>query len=281
VLQVVAGRPATVRVVFYDADGAPADADGQVTADVTSDDGTALVSGRVCASEGAGVYALTLTPAETATLDLLTVTAAGQVGGVDQEPTGQVEVAGGIYFTVAEARRTKPLQKTDTYSDADIEAARIGAERDLEHCEATNQTFVPRYRREIVRPHGSRRVWLDRARPRRIRSLAVDGVELTADEIAALDLFDFGLVKLDRRATHVEVAYEYGWDSPPRRMVEAALLLTKQYVIDSQIDDRALRVIDPEGRETVYSAPGVRGILFSIPEVEGAVRQFRLERAFM
>jgi len=74
---------------------------------------------------------------------------------------------------------------------------------------------------------------------------------------------------------NVTVAYEHGWTSPPLRIKRAALLLAKQWVLNSPIDDRATSVSNDDGT-FVLATPGLRGSVFGIPEVDAALESYSM-----
>lgn len=278
--QALQGAAAVIAFTFRDAAGEPATV-SDASVRVLRDDGTEIVPPTAPTAGTDGAYSFALPPSATALLDLLTAEWTATIDAAAQTFTTQIEVVGGVYFTVAEARRRRPLEDTTKYPAADIEEARALAERDIE--DAAKDAFVRRYRRERISTYGSTKLVLSWPNLQRVRYLAVDGVALTDDELAALEWRAVGVVLCPQAAAKrtVDIAYEHGQAAPPGRIKNAALLLTKSYLLDTLVDDRAIRTVDDNGRETVYSAPGVRGIVFGIPEVQGAVDQYERPRLFL
>lgn len=207
-------------------------------------DGTEVVAETAAASEGGGLYSLTLTGEHTAELDLATVTFDATAPA--EQRTVTVEICGGRLFTLAHARQRKPLNDTTKYTDAQLEQARIAAEDELE--DACGYAFVPRFRRERVYYDGLPTVRLAMRNVRRVRAIAVDGVELTRVELAGVQ---FTGPRTLRRAGAfgriADVAYEHGLDRPPGDGVNIAIKLAKHFLVESGVDARATSVTTDAG----------------------------------
>jgi hypothetical protein len=75
--------------------------------------------------------------------------------------------------------------------------------------------------------------------------------------------------------SNLTIGYEHGHDYPPERIRQAAMLLAKQWLSPTAIDDRAINMSNDTGTYALFQA-GVRGHMFSIPEVQAAVDQYTL-----
>jgi hypothetical protein len=111
------------------------------TVTVTRADGTALHTNAATTDGGTGIFRYVLSASDTSLLDTLTLE--WHIG--TQTFTTTVQVQGGFYFTIAEA---KALTELASKSAAEIAAGRTLAEQAFEH--ATGYTFVPRYTRQTL-----------------------------------------------------------------------------------------------------------------------------------
>jgi hypothetical protein len=280
--QIFRGAPATVNVTLADQYGEPRSG-GDVVVTVTRADGTAIRT-EVAAVDGAttGVKQITLDPADTNALDELRF--------AWQEEDGQaiettVEVVGGYYFTVGEARKAGPgLDDADKYPDALVRAARATVEEWIE--KVTGRAFVPRFTSARLSGNDRQTLWLPHPDVRRVRSLGVrnptgvfyaDGLDTLGIDgagriTAPLGSFPYG-------AHNIEVAYEYGLDSPPQRIKTAALMLIREalkFTKTGAPDSATYQVI--EGRVFGIPQPGVRGSRTGIPHVDEALDEWEFKR---
>lgn len=183
------------------------------------------------------------------------------------------------YFTVEEfrARYANDSGVTDL-EDEQIDEHRATAEEIIEGLDdetndgGCHQAFV--LRSESFDVWGSSRIEIPRYRVRSIESLTIEG-----------DSQDIQGLWLDGRAIlgggwdgPLSVTVTHGWDAPPRRIKEAAMILTYQRAITGPIDDRAIGRVTPEGSILNLATPGMRGAVTGIPEVDAAIRQFRKKR---
>lgn len=184
------------------------------------------------------------------------------------------------YFTVSEARTVSPLNDTGRYSDAAIDAARVDAEGAIE--DACHVAFVPRSATETVSPprpaHGyslETGVWLALRWPlvRAVTSVTVDGTALDLNEVVIVPSGLYVHTPVRSGVRNVTVTYDHGYSAPPARIRRAAIRLAKHYLVDSPVDDRALRVDSDDG-SYLMAQPGVRGARFGIPEVDSAVADY-------
>ncbi len=282
--QILRGAPATVGVTLLDQYGQPRSG-GDVTVTVTRADGTALLTD-AAAVDGAqpGDKQVTLNPSDTNTLDRLSF--------VWQEDGGQtieqsVEVVGGYYFTLDEARKAGPnLEDEDKYPDALVLRARQAVEEWIEAARVTNRAFVPRFATAKVNGNDRSTLLLPHPDLRRIRSLGVrnaagvfyaDGldnlrIDASGRLTSPLGSFSYGV-------HNVEVAYEYGLDGPPERIKTAALFLLRETLKLTKTgapDPATFQIV--EGRVFGIPQPGQRGSRTGIPHVDEALDEWAFTR---
>lgn len=185
------------------------------------------------------------------------------------------------YFTVAEARAVTPLQDTTKYADADIDNMRLVVEEALEH--ACGVAFVPRVTTPVVETldgDGSDEIVLRQwARPIALTAATVGGVALDAPTLAALVLSRDGTIynpafwACGRR--NVVLTYTHGYPSVPGRVKRAAIRLTKRFLVDTPINDRATSIQNPEdGTIQRLITAGVGAAIFDLPEANAIVNEY-------
>ena len=252
VQRVLRGVSATIEVTTTDQNGTAADAAGPVTIGVTRADGTVLVAAGAATTKPAGtvgIYRYTLTAANTALLDRLTAT---WTDAVDSSAhTTYVEIAGGYYFSLAEARASdESLQEQQRYPDTLVLDVRREVEHEFEGiCGAA---FVPRYERARVDGLGSHELILPDPFVRAVRSVRVYSTSssytaYTAAELADVDVADSGIIaRRDGTAFpagrgNIVVEYEHGMDAPPHDVKRAGLTRLRSRLASqrSGIPDRA------------------------------------------
>lgn len=274
------GRSTDISIAFTDLAGAPADpAPDSCQVTVVDDAGATIVAATAADDAGAtapGTFTHTLTPANTAQLNVLTARWTATVAGQAETRETQIEVVGGEYFTIADARRLKTLENTERFPAADILFARDVAADALEN--ACGVAFLPRFRRQTLSGDDSTTIRLDRRRVRALRQITVDGVALTAGELAlVIPTASRTLYRAAGWANGVEnitVAYEHGFSYPPARVARAVLLLAKRFLIDGPVSDRTIRQSDPSGASEWFVTAGVRGAIFDVPEANAVVRDY-------
>ena len=280
--RVLRGVAASLSFTNVDQNGTPVAAAGAVTAGVTRADGTeVLAAGSATTSGGTGVYLRALTAAQTALLGQLTATWTD--AGDSSTHTTTVEVVGGYYFSLAEARAADTTLADDTrYPDATVLRFRQQVEVECE--EICGQAFVPRYRRVRVDGNGSNGLLLPDPRARAVRSLRIySGIAYqaySADELADLVVTDAGEVLRSSGAVfpsgddNILVEYEHGWDAPPADLKEAALtrLRYRLTAARSAIPDRATSMQTEGGMTFRLDRPDRRKT--GIPEVDATYGRY-------
>lgn len=197
---------------------------GTTTVGVTRADGSVLVPAATATSGTEdNPRTLALTPAQTATLDTLTVT---WTDGSAAQFSTVVEIAGGHLFTAAELRAfRRDAADMAKYPAADVALQRLKAEVECEWiCDVA---FVPRYRRVTVAGEGAETLHLPDHEVRTIRSLSVDGIAWTQGQIDDL-LFDDSVVARTSgvwtRSERIIIGYEHGRRRPPEDLRQGVML---------------------------------------------------------
>lgn len=180
------------------------------------------------------------------------------------------------YFTVAEARKVKPLDNATLYPDADIEAMRVAVEDALE--QACGIAFVTRDGQWTADGNGQTDLLLPFPRPSVVTACTVNGVALDAGELSSLVLYRDGRVYRAGRwpagRGNVDITVQHGWLAVPGRVKRAAILGTKRFLVDSPISDRATSLTNDDGTVSFFVTAGVRDAIFDVPELNAVVEQF-------
>lgn len=250
--QILRGVAATCTASFLDQDGDVSAASGTVTCTITRADGTAIATGR-STTTASNVHSVALTASETATLDLLTLS---WLDAGTARTTTTVEVVGGYYFTVAQARSSDPaLADAAKWSDADIKAARRLVADEFERI--CHVAFVPRYRRETFRLDAASDVlWLPQARPTSVRAVTVDGT--AQSDLSDIELVSWGALRWPAGWTagvEIVVGWESGYPAVPARIREVAIRRCRSLLglSRSPMPDRQARFMIEEGRTVAFS----------------------------
>lgn len=250
--RVLRGTSAVLTWQNLDADGEATAPVGTVTVGVVDASGAEVIASGTATAVDGDARTCTLTPEQTSDLNLLTATWTDDGGGTF---TTLVEVVGGYYFSVAEARAAAPAMSDDVnYPTDKIIEARRQIEEEFERI--CGVAFVPRYAREQL---WSTCEWQSiPAWPaiRRIRSLSwVDafGTEtpFTTEELALARIDDAGLRILWSGLPYgtTIAGYEHGYDQPPAEVKRAAFQRLRYLVAkpNSAIPDRATTFSIAEG----------------------------------
>lgn len=242
----------------------PTDADGTVTVTVTDANGEQVTTGDAGHGD-TGVYTFALDGQ--AAVALLDVAWSATVSGAAVVEHDTVEIVGGFFFTLRQGRNSDPvLADTDRYPGEQLVDKRLQVEAE---CEAIcDRAFVPRYARVVLDGTGSPELVLAHPDPdrsvadvRRVRSVSMAQradqtfTDFTTAELAAVRVgADGTLRRLDGQAfyegySNVIVEYEYGLDTPPADLVQAALtrLRIRLNVANSAVPDRAASFTSVEG----------------------------------
>jgi hypothetical protein len=277
--RIIRNRSATLTHTFYTGSTPTDPSPDQATVTVTRADGTVVAAGNALEGGTPGVVSFTLTPADTALLDVLTLVWTATFAGQPQTFVDTVEVVGDVYFTIADLRAFAPqaVGNTTTYPDSRIVEMRTTVEQTIE--EAVGFAFVPRYSRDIL--SGDTTGWLRvRHQPvRAVRSVTDTGVAFTAGDLAAVSFdgsFLYGASWTSGYGNLI-VGYEYGLDRPPERVKRAAMLLAKSWLVATPVDDRTATFTSVEGGGTyALVVPGRNGSIVGLPEIDAVIQQYRI-----
>lgn len=285
---------ATLERTFY-LDEEPVDSSATVTVSVTDSSGTVVASG-AATSAGAGTGRYTFVLPGQPQLGVLTARWSATIAGADVQADDVVEVVGGFYFTLADARASDAsLADTAKYPTERLAAVRYEVEVECESI--TQRAWVPRYRRvvldgtglpDLVLPDGGDewRAGIRLRGVRAIRSASVaprtgeTAVALSAAELAALAVMRDGtLRRTDGRPWteglgNVVLEYEYGSDAPPADLRSAALLRFRWLATKprSGVPDRATSFTPTEGGVYELATPGASST--GIPDVDAAYARY-------
>jgi hypothetical protein len=262
--RILRGVATTLDYQFVDADGTNAAPSGTVTVGVTKADGTAVVNPGT-ATSGSGTAPRTVALAAVNTLELLTATWTD--GGDASTHVEHIEVVGGYYFSVADARAAEPsLADTAAYDTALVVATRRETEDECERICA--RAFVPRYCRDILDGSGHSLLRTTHPDLRALRTVTIDGTPVNGTNFDGLLLADIrvdpsGALRLPDMVwpggiANVTVEYDYGWDRPPTDLIRASIvrLRSRLNMPRTGIPDRAERIVLTEGATFTLSMPG-------------------------
>lgn len=262
-IRVAVGDPRQITVTF------PAAATGFVTVSIDSAR-TGATTGPFTATLVSGsTYGYTLAAGDVAAADDLKLTFSGTVAGVARTLTEYVQVAGGHYFTVAEARSLGPVPAS--FTDDQIEQQRTAVEDQIEA--NLNTSMVARLVVEKVNGNGEGFIRLTEPYILGIVKVLADGVDVTAD------------VELDGRYVwaptaswayghrNIEVRYEAGYEThPPEDLRRKAIEATRHELLrgNRQGAPAAVLSITTEGYTQRMAIAGLRQP-FGLPEVDSVV----------
>lgn len=263
-VRVLRTSAATLTHTFY-VDETPTDTSAPPTMSVARLDGTVVATGT--ASHGAtGVYTWVLPggPAAPASatwqLDTLIVSWTGTLGGALITVTDDVEVCGGFYFGLAEARASDTsLADPVKYTTAMLAQKRIQVEQEAE--KIMRRAWVPRFARHLLDGTGTAdlRTYDQDLRVLRAVSLSwVTGQPLTplaGQPLTGIVVKPDGVltrpagIPWPRGVGNVLVEYEYGPDSPPEEVRQAGMtrLRSRLNVNRSTIPDRVSSYTTSDG----------------------------------
>lgn len=255
--RVLRGVAVTLTYQIVGGDGEPAAPAGAVTVGIVNAAGSVVVAPGAATTGTGGLQSYVLPAASNTKLDLLTVTWTDVSSAATF--TSLVDVVGGFYFTVAEARAADPALSNDVkFPTSVLVDVRRQIEEEFEQCCAV--AFVPRYRRQRVRPdYDENVVTVDWPRVRSVRSVtsydsAGNAIPWSPTDLLQLIAIDEG-VRLTSRAWKwfvggdTIVEYEHGLDRPPSEVKRAAIQRLRYLASQtmSGIPDRATSFSVQEG----------------------------------
>jgi hypothetical protein len=264
-------------------DEVPTDPDSNaVTVSATRLNGASLFTGLTATRLSAGVYQMALTPTHTALLDTLKLTWTYARSGAVMSDASFIEICGGFLVPLAALR--KRLPDVATYTTVDLLNARTDAEQAIE--DEVGTAFVPRYAYEQIE-FGTRtfvgvsagRVRLNKQRPRVVREVTFGGISYNQAQLNQL-LINVSGSTVDLYAgpfgTVGYIGYEYGYDFPPKPVVDAILDAAVFYAgqvggqTNAGIDPRATRIVTQDGTVELGGG-GVTGIA----SVDSVIKRYR------
>lgn len=283
---------ATLTRTFY-LDETPTDCSGAVSVAVTRLDGSSVTSGTAShtGATGSGQYTYTLPGGPTAgtsatwQLDTLQVSWTGSIGGATVTLTDIVEVVGGFYFGLAEARASdSAISDPVKYPTAALAAARIQVEQECE--EICYRAFVPRFRRVLLNGTGRDTIVTPDPDLRALRAASIsyttggDLQALSATDIARTVIGADGLLTRQYGLPwpygrgNVLSEYEYGLDMPPEELRVAAMKRLRSVLTakSSGIPDRVSSYTTQEGSTYRVTQPGRRST--GIPDVDAVYARY-------
>jgi len=252
---------------FAAADPSPATS----TVTVTKAGGTVLVTDAATTRTGPGAFQwpATGTSQVLTTPDLLSLVWKATFSSVVTLQAAQLEVAGGVFFSLLELKNSDPALAS--FSQTQLDAARVRAESDVE--QVLGFAGVPRVavERIVADQHGVIRTswWNMRA----VRSFTVNG---TTIDVSTLTIDDPVITGSWRAGDVITVVYEHGLDAPPRDLAEATMGLARvrAQAYNSSVPDRAERFVSENGRTFVLSSPSAGKV--GIPEVDSVLGRYKI-----
>jgi hypothetical protein len=293
VTRVAKTAPATLSHTFVVGETVTDPTGQTATVAIVDANGTTVVASTAATRTSAGVFTYAL--AGQPQLARYTANWTGTFSGSAMAETDYVEIAGGFFFNLADARASdSSLADATKYPLAALTTARQEVEDECE--QICDRAFVPRYRRAVLDGSGTADLlltdyaWAVDGRSagdvRTIRAASVAPqvgqtfVALTSTQLAALTVTADGVLKRvdgniwTEGVQNVIVEYEYGWDGPPSDLVRAALtrLRTRLNWNRSGVPDRASSFTAVDGGTYRLDLPGA--FKTGIPEVDAVYGRY-------
>jgi len=287
--RILAGTKADIWVELAIDGGLTRDAAAGVTVGVVDADGNVVIAAGTAVDEvtGTGLLRLTMTPAQTATVNRLVATWSNIDLLGDSLPfavTSYHEIVGDQLFTLSQARAwaNEALKSEVKYPN------RLILEVRDQVAEAFEQVLgfplgLRAFRDELDGDSGSV-ISLSQGRVNRIRAASTRSsttwTAFTASELANLYVAPFGRVVREAYGSwgagyqNYRVAYEAGMQPIAQELRRAGLILLQHWLISSDLGDRTLSHTDQTGNYTV-ATPGLRGAYFGLPVVDEALNRYR------
>lgn len=246
-------------------DGEIAAPSDPVTVQVNRADGTELLAaGTATDGDDEEPRTVALPASDTQYLDLLTVT---WTDDDDATFTTYVEIVGGYYFTLAEARASDTVLQNDTkYPDELLIEARRTVEEEFETI--CGVAFVPRFTREVTTVSHLR--WPLIRRLRNISTWTGLLYEPWTD-ISYIVADDQGVLSWLACGVRYQIDYEHGYDRPPAEVKAAALIRLRDRASTALkgIPDRATSFSVAEGGTYRLDQAGLNST--GIPDVDATL----------
>jgi hypothetical protein len=201
--------------------------------------------------------------------------------------TDLVEIVGGFFFTLAEAR-TSDASLADATKYPTEALARARLETEVECESICGRAFVPRYGRAVLDGSGTSELLLPDADVRTIRAariaptLGQPFVELTDAQLSVLDVTDDRILRRTDEdiwtegRSNVIVEFEFGLTTPPLPLVEQTLVRLRSLLTKHRtgIPDRASSFTTVDGGTYRLSMPG--RFSTGIPEVDAVYQRYAI-----
>lgn len=262
--RILRGVAATLTWQALGSDGETAAPSDPVTVEVARADGTVVLeAGTTTDGDGSSPRTVALPAEHTQLLDRLTAT---WTAADDSAATTEVEVVGGYYFTIAEARASDPSLENDTkFTTPALIDARRQVEEEFEAI--CGVAFVPRFTREIT---VDRLAWPAVRTLRAVSTWTGQSYEPWTD-LSYLVPDDQGVIWGLPRCARYQIDYEHGYDRPPAEIKAAALirLRDRASVPLRGIPDRATSFSVAEGGTYGLDQAGLSKT--GIPDVDAAL----------
>lgn len=279
----------TLTATATDEEGAQQTITAPVSVTIYDGAGVEIASGTPLIAGGTLVYEV---PAATLPkFDTYSLVWSGLVDAEVQEWATDVEIVGGHHFELSELRKKdRAFQNATKYPAEALKEAREWAEDKIEGPKAAQRAFVPRGRRAVL--DGSGPDYAQGYAPlvysndytglkvpdfdvRELYSVTINGVALTAEELAEISIDDNWLYRAGgwpSGSANIRLHYAYGLDRAPRDIRRAALILAREDLVESDIPGRATATSagDQTFRITIAGRDGVTGL----PEVDAAISQW-------
>ncbi len=278
--RVLAGVTATLQVTFY-GDETAVNADGAVTVTITRPDGTALVTNAATTKPPSttGIYQYATSRP---TVDILKAVWTGTFSGQVQSLTTYIEFVGGYIFALGEGRASDAsLADTVKYPTTKLRDRRDEVEADF--AKITGRSFTPRFGRVALDGDASAWLMLPQYGVTNLLSITVDGVALTAPELALCTVSLPGVLFRDsgwsEGSQNVIVEYQYGDPYPPDDIRREALIYfrTLLHAPHSGTPDRATSFIAENGGQFTLATPGRAGFETGVPSVDAVLERHTVD----
>lgn len=285
--RLVAGTSSVLSWQQIGGDGEPVDP-GTVTVAVTRADGTVIAAAQATSGTGAAARTYTLSLAQTAVLDRLSVS--WVASGVTLATT-EIDVVSAPCFSNAELRAQETsLANEAQFTAAKITVARLQVEAFFE--QITRRRFVPGYHNVTIPGTPGQRLILPHVEIRSVRSAellddpsAAATETLGASELAAIPPDHGGVITRylnSWNARWVRVGYVHGMVTPPAEVKRQMMRLTRELLVaekTGQLPENATSWQSPEmGWSAILVTPGVRGAHTRLPSVNRCLDDWTFEQ---
>lgn len=270
--RVLRATPATITATFLDQNGETQAPSGAVTVTLTKADGTAVVTDAATTSPNTGEYAITLTAAQTATLDQLTATWTAASG---EQIATLIDIVGGFYFSIAYAQSVdRSLGDLAKYPVESIIRVRNEVEVEMERI--TGRAWVPRFRQFTFNGNYYGQVAFPDYGIQSIRYATANGVAISSTITSTWLTRTF--TDSTVAGSRITVGYEHG-ETPVPADLRRAMVTRLRHRLNadkSGIPDRATSFASAEGGTFSLSTPGVGNWHTGIPEVDEVYNAYRV-----